>query len=38
MRRAPVFEKENALPCSELHFSVYNWHRLTCVGQDHADV
>jgi hypothetical protein len=38
MRRAAMFEKENALPRSELHFSVHNWHGLAGVRQDHADV
>ena len=33
-----MFEKENALPRSELHFSVDNRHCLAGARQDHADV
>lgn len=35
---AAVFEKENALPCSELHFSVHNRHGLARAGENHADM
>ena len=38
MRCAAVFEEENTLPRSELHFSVHNRHRLAGARQDHADV
>jgi len=38
MRRAAMFEKENALPRSELHFSVRNWHGLAGARQNHADM
>ena len=33
-----MFEEENALPRSKLHFSVGNGHGLAGAGQDHADV
>jgi len=33
-----MFEEENALPGSKLHFSVGNGHGLAGAGQDHADV
>jgi hypothetical protein len=33
-----MFEEENALPCSELHFSIGNRHALAGARQDHADV
>jgi len=33
-----MFEEEDALPRSELHFSVHNWHGLARVRQNHADV
>jgi hypothetical protein len=38
MRRATVFEKENALPRPELYFAIYNWHRLARTCQDHSDM
>ena len=38
VRSAAVFEKENALPRSELHSSVHNGHRLASARQDHSDV
>jgi hypothetical protein len=33
-----MFEKENALPGSELHFAIGNWHGLARACQNHADV
>ena len=33
-----MFEQENALPCSELHFAINNRHSFTGARQDHADV
>ena len=38
MRRAPVFEEENALPGSQLHSSIDNGHCFTGARQNHADV
>src|SRR5437660_560699 len=38
MRRAPVFEHKNALPGSELHFSILNRDGLTGARQNHSDV
>ena len=35
---ATMFEQENALPGSELHFSIENGHRLAGACQDHANV
>ena len=35
---AAVFKKENALPRSELHFSVHNRYGLAGARQNHADV
>ena len=32
-----MFEQENALPGSELHFSIDNRHGLAGARQDHAD-
>ena len=33
-----MFEKENALPGSQLHFSIDNGHRFTGACQDHANM
>ena len=33
-----MFEQENALPGSELHFSIDNRHGLAGARQDHADM
>ncbi len=38
MRSAAMFEQENALPCSELHFPIDKWNGLAGASQDHADV
>jgi hypothetical protein len=38
MWRAAVFEEKNALPGSQLHFSIDNWHGLARARQHHADV
>jgi len=38
VRCAAMFEQKNALPGSELHFSIANGHRLVCACQDHANV
>ena len=38
MRCAAMFEKENTLPRSELHFSVDNRHGFARARQRHADV
>ena len=38
VRGSPMFEQENALPRSKLHFSFDNRHGLAGAGQDHADV
>ena len=38
MRRGAVFEEKNALPGSELHFSIQNRDRLARSRQNHADV
>ena len=35
---ATMFEKENALPGSELHFAINNWHGFAGPRQDHADM
>ena len=33
-----MFEQKNALPGSELHFSIDNGHRLAGARQDHANM
>ena len=38
MRRAAMFEKENALPRPELHLSISDGHGLARARQNHADV
>jgi hypothetical protein len=38
MRRATMFEKENALPGAELHFTIDNRDGLASARQDHANV
>lgn len=38
MRCAAVFEKENALPGAELHFSVSDRYGFAAARQDHPDV
>ena len=38
MRCSAMFEKENALPRSELNFSLHNRNRLAVACQDHSDV
>jgi hypothetical protein len=38
MRRATMFEQENALPGSELHFTIANRHSLAGARQDHANM
>src|SRR5882762_7612149 len=38
MRRAPVFEEENALPRSELHFSIDHRYGFTRSRQCHPDM
>ena len=38
MRRATVFEQKNALPGSELHFTIDDRHSFTGARQDHADM
>jgi len=38
MRRTAMFKEKNALPRSELHFSVGNRDCLASARQDHADV
>src|SRR5207244_5037093 len=38
VRGAPMFEQENALPRSKLHFSVGNRNCLAGARQDHADM
>ena len=38
MRCASMLKKENALPRSELHFSVHNRHGLAGARKDHADM
>jgi len=38
MWRAPVFEKKNALPRTELHFSVGNRYCLAGASQHHPDM
>ena len=38
VRCAAMFEEKNALPGSELHFSIDNGHRLAGARQDHANV
>src|SRR4029453_6134350 len=35
---ATMFEQENALPSSELHFTINNWYGLGGVRQHHADM
>ena len=38
MRCATMLKEENALPGSELHFSVHNRHGPAGAREDHADV
>ena len=38
VRRAPVFEKENALPGAELHSIVGDWDHFARAGQDRPDM
>ena len=38
MRSAPMFEEENTLPRSKLHFSIDNWRGLAGACQHHPDV
>jgi hypothetical protein len=38
MWRTPVFEQKNALPRSELHFSIDNRYGLACARQSRPDV
>jgi hypothetical protein len=38
VRRPPVFEQKNALPCAELHFAIDDRHGLAGTCQNHADV
>src|SRR5438477_8165562 len=38
MRGAPMFEKKDTLPRTELHSSIYNWNGLACPSKHHTDV